>query len=103
MIQTASGNGRGIASVSRVASASDSTNKPIPLGSFPSVSVLQSMSLVNGRISGGAVASNKNSTDWDGIPSTDILSRLAAIEKRLDQASIDAVCENGTVTVTLNL
>ena len=41
---------------------------------------------------------------WKEMPNIDeILERLTAIETRLDGASIDAQCQDGTVVVTLNL
>jgi hypothetical protein len=39
--------------------------------------------------------------EWNNIQ--DLYTRLAAIEQRLDAASIDAECKAGEVTVTLNL
>lgn len=96
MMRASTGYGGSIASVSGVASASDSTNKPTSLGNFPNVSVLQNMSLVNGRM-GGAVTQKKNLTDWDGIPSTDILNRFAAIEDKL--AAIEGILNNSGMAV----
>lgn len=40
---------------------------------------------------------------WDQLPIKDILNRISEIERRLDNASIEAECQGGTVTVTLNL
>lgn len=56
---------------------------------------------------GYSVDSTTGEPSGGGRPSwksmDDILSRLTALETRLDGASIDAQCQNGTVTVTLNL
>jgi hypothetical protein len=41
--------------------------------------------------------------EYDQIPINDILTRLDAIETRLDAATIDAECQGGNVVVTLNL
>lgn len=38
---------------------------------------------------------------WLNVDS--LYERIASLENRLDAASIDAQCEGGTVTVTLNL
>jgi hypothetical protein len=41
--------------------------------------------------------------EWSQLPINDILLQLEELKRRLDSASIDAQCANGTVTVTLNL
>ena len=71
------------------------------LSNFPQISVTPQAALVNGRL---ATARNPSvSNDRGPTNLTEILNRLAALERRLDFAKIDANCSDGTVTVVLSI
>jgi len=89
-------------------------NAPASLSGYPDISVLQNVSLVNGRLQATPryKPSNEtvNQTSQGTSDLTAVLNRLvdaeksiAALQARLNAATIDANCEDGSVTVALNL
>lgn len=93
-------------------------NAPTPLSSFPKISALPGATLVNGvlqqtarrSLSVGVRGRRGRNGSNANVDLSDILKRLLALEERmqivedrLDAASIEAACNGGNVTVTLNL
>lgn len=71
------------------------------LSNFPQISVTPQAALVNGRL---VTARNPSVSNERGPTNlNDVLNRIAALERRLDFAKVDANCSDGTVTVVLSI
>lgn len=80
-------------------------NQLSPLSNFPKISVNRGSALVNGQMTTTPALSVEGGRGPRGRSGDvgDLLSRIAALEARLDAANVVAACDGGTVTVTLNI
>jgi hypothetical protein len=86
-------------------------NSPTPLSQFPKISVNQGSALVNGQMTttpsmsmdGGRGPRGRAGESGGSDDLAGILDRLTALEERLNAATVDANCSDGTVTVVLNI